>query len=90
MDNKRTFDLKTVDTDDFLELPISAQNLYFHLGTRADNNCLVSNPKKITRMVGGTQDDMKLLIDKKYVALTEKGIVVVMNPEVRKELENGR
>ena len=38
MANRRMFSLDVVDTDIFLDLPISSQALYFHLGMRADDD----------------------------------------------------
>ena len=51
MANRRMFSLNVVDTDTFLEMPQSSQNLYFHLGMRADDDGFVSSPKKITKIV---------------------------------------
>lgn len=48
-------------TDDFVELPVAAQALYFHLGMRADDDGFVSSPKKITKMVNCTLDDLNML-----------------------------
>lgn len=46
---RRIFSVDVIDTDDFLELPSSAQALYFHLGMRADDNGFVSSPNKIIK-----------------------------------------
>ena len=51
MANRRMFSLDVVDTDKFLDMPATSQNLYFHLGMRADDDGFVSNPKKITKLV---------------------------------------
>ncbi len=50
MANRRMFSLDVVDTDVFLDLPISSQVLYFHLGMRADDDGFVSSPKRVTAM----------------------------------------
>ncbi len=52
MANRRMFSLDVVDTDIFLDLPISSQALYFHLGMRADDGGFVSSPKRVTAMIG--------------------------------------
>ena len=62
MANRRMFSLDVVDTDVFLDLPISSQALYFHLGMRADDDGFVSSPKRVTSMIGANQDDLKLLM----------------------------
>lgn len=75
--NRRMFSLNVVDTDAFLDLPISSQALYFHLGMRADDDGFVSSPKKVTAMIGANQDDLKLLIAKGFAIALENGIVVI-------------
>lgn len=77
MANRRMFSLNVVDTDAFLDLPISSQALYFHLGMRADDDGFVSSPKKVTMMIGANQDDLKLLIAKGFAIALNNGIVVI-------------
>lgn len=48
MAEKRMFARKIIDSDAFLEMPLSAQALYFHLNMRADDDGFVNNPKRIT------------------------------------------
>lgn len=57
MARRRMFSLDIVDTDAFLDMPSSAQNLYFHLGMRADDEGFVSSPKRITSLVSSSADD---------------------------------
>ncbi|WP_455790297.1 phage replication initiation protein [Clostridium butyricum] len=76
------FSLDVVDTDKFLELPVSSQNLYFHLGMRADDDGFISSPKKIASMVNCSADDLKLLIAKNYLIPFESGVVVVTDWKV--------
>ena len=73
MANKRMFNLNLIDTDLFLEMPISSQNLYFHLGMRADDEGFVGNPKKIIRTIGANEDDLRVLITKNFVIPFETG-----------------
>ena len=61
MANRRMFSLDIVDTDAFLDMPMSAQCLYFHLGMRADDDGFVGSPKKVIGITGCRMDDMKLL-----------------------------
>lgn len=74
MANRRMFSLDVVDTDIFLDLPISSQALYFHLGMRADDDGFVSSPKRVTSMICANQDDLKLLIAKGFIIALEDGI----------------
>lgn len=71
------FSLDVVDTDAFLELPISSQALYFHLGMRAADDGFVSSPKKIMTIINVNIDDLKVLIAKGFVIAQENGIVII-------------
>ena len=69
MARKRMFNIQIVDSDAFLDMPLSTQALYFHLNMRADDDGFVGNPKRIQRLVGASEDDLKLLIAKRFQAL---------------------
>lgn len=77
MANKRMLSLQIVDTDAFLDMPISSQLLYFHLVMRADDEGFVGNPKKIMRLIGVQEDDMKVLLAKRFLLSFDSGIVVI-------------
>lgn len=77
MAERRMFSKQIIDSDAFLDMPLSAQALYFHLSMRADDDGFINNPKKIQRMVGATDDDCKLLIAKKFVLTFESGVIVI-------------
>jgi hypothetical protein len=77
MANKRMFTMKIVDSDAFLDMPLSAQCLYFHLNMRADDDGFIGNPKRIMRTVGGHEDDLKLLIAKRFLLTFEDGVIVI-------------
>ena len=59
--------MKIVDSDAFLDMPLSTQCLYFHLNMRADDDGFIGNPKRIMKIVGSSEDDLKLLIVKRFV-----------------------
>lgn len=69
--------MKIVDTDAFLDMPLSSQSLYFHLLMRADDDGFVANPKKIARMLGTSEDDYKVIIAKHFVIPFESGVCVI-------------
>jgi hypothetical protein len=71
------FTTKIIDSDAFLEMPPSAQALYFHLNMRADDDGFVNNPRKITRYVGAAEDDLKLLILKRFIIAFDSGVIVI-------------
>lgn len=90
MANRRMFSLDVVDTDIFLDLPISSQALYFHLGMRADDEGFVSSPKRITSMIGANQDDLKLLIAKGFIIAFEDGVIVIRHWKQNNYIQNDR
>ena len=67
MAERRMFAKTIIDSDAFLDMPLSTQALYFHLSMRADDEGFINNPKKIQRMIGATEDDLKLLNAKNFV-----------------------
>lgn len=77
MATKRMFSLNIVDTDSFLDMPQNSQLLYFHLAMRADDEGFIGNPKRIMRMVGSNDDDLKVLVAKKFIIPFESGVCVV-------------
>lgn len=90
MARKRMFDMQIVDTDLFLDMPQSTQNLYFHLGMRADDDGFISNPKKIIKMVGANVDDLNILIVKKFIIPFETGIIVIRHWKLNNYLRKDR
>lgn len=77
MAQRRMFSLKIVDTDEFLDMPQTSQLLYFHLAMRADDDGFVSNPKKISKIISSGDDDMKVLIMKRFIVPFERGVCVI-------------
>lgn len=71
------FSLKVVDTDDFLDMPPTTQNLYFHLAMRADDDGFVNSPKKIMKIVNSPEDDLKILITKQFILPFQSGVIVI-------------
>lgn len=90
MAQKRMFSLQVVDTDTFMDMPTSAQALYFHLGMHGDDDGFVASPRKIARAAGCNSDDMRLLIAKGYVIQFENGVVVITDWNINNTLKNDR
>jgi hypothetical protein len=82
--------MKIVDSDAFLDMPLSTQSLYFHLGMRADDDGFVNSPKRIARLVGAGEDDLKLLIAKRFILAFENGVVVIKHWKMQNTLKNDR
>lgn len=66
-----------IDSDAFIEMPISARLLYYDLAMRADDDGFINAPKKIMRFVGATNDDMNILIMRKFIIPFDNGVVVI-------------
>lgn len=90
MAQKRMFSLSVVDTDQFLEMPLSSRLLYYELGMRADDDGFVSNWKKILAFTGLKEDDMKILITKKYIIPFESGVIVIRHWRLNNYLQSDR
>ncbi|HGL4078248.1 TPA: replisome organizer [Enterococcus faecalis] len=90
MADKRMFSLKIVDSDLFLDMPLSSQCLYFHLSMRADDDGFVNNPKKIIKIIGANEDDLKILIAKGFVIVFDQGIIVITHWKINNYIRNDR
>jgi len=90
MAERRMFTMKIVDSDAFLDMPASAQALYFHLNMRADDDGFVNNPKRIQRYVGASEDDLKLLIVKRFILTFESGVIVIKHWRMHNALRKDR
>lgn len=71
------FTKKITDSDAFLNMPLSAQALYFHLNMAADDEGFVNNPQKIQRVIGAAEDDLKLLMAKNFIIAFDSGVIVI-------------
>ena len=90
MAERRMFTQKITESDAFLEMPLSTQALYFHLCMNADDDGFVKNPKRINKMMGGSDDDLKLLIMKVFILPYESGVVVIKHWRMHNLLRTDR
>lgn len=84
------FAKKIIDSDLFLDMPLSAQSLYFHLSMRADDDGFVDNPKRIQRMIGASDDDFKILLLKQFVVGFDSGVVVIKHWRIHNYIQKDR
>ena len=77
-------------SDAFLDMPMSARCLYFTLGMLADDDGFVNQPKSIMRQCGASDDDMKVLLAKKFVLAFENGVIVIKHWRINNYLRNDR
>lgn len=90
MAKKRMFRLDVLETDAFMDMPLTTQALYFHLNLRADDDGFVGNPKRIARVIGASLDDLNLLIAKKFVLTFEDGVIVIKHWRLHNNLTSNR
>lgn len=90
MAQKRMFSKTIIDSDAFLDMPHSTQLLYFHLNMRADDDGFINNCKNIMRMIGCKEDDLKILITKKFVIPFESGVIVIKHWRIHNYIQNDR
>ena len=89
MAERRMFAKTIIDSDAFIDMPISARLLYYDLAMRADDDGFVNSPKKIMKFVGASVDDMNVLIARQFIISFESGVVVIrhwkMHNYIRKD-----
>lgn len=90
MAERRMFAKSIVDSDAFIDMPMSARLLYYDLCMRADDDGFVNSPKKIMRMIGATNDDMNILIMRKFVIEFENGVVVIKHWRIHNYIQRDR
>ncbi|EHQ8839752.1 hypothetical protein KI123_002379 [Enterococcus faecalis] len=74
MANRRMFSKDVVDSDKFLDMPPTAQNLYFHLGIHADENGYNPKPKAVARMINVSEEYLQMLEENNFIIFTNDGI----------------
>ena len=90
MAERRMFAKTIIDSDAFLDMPQTTQLLYFHLAMRADDDGFINNPKKIQRMIGASDDDLKMLVAKRFIIPFESGIVVIKHWKIHNYIRGDR
>lgn len=90
MAERRMFAKTIIDSDAFLDMPVTARLLYYDLGMRADDDGFVNSPKKIMRTVGASQDDMNILIMRQFIIPFDNGIVVIKHWRIHNYIQKDR
>ena len=90
MAQRRMFSRKITESDQFLDMPMSSQSLYFHINMQADDDGFVGNVKTIKRMIGASDDDLKLLISKRFLIPFDTGIVVIRDWKIHNYIQKDR
>lgn len=90
MAERRMFAMTIVDSDAFLDMTLGAQALYFHLCMRADDDGFLNNPKKIQRIAGANNEDLKQLINKRFLITFPSGVVVIKHWKIHNYIKKDR
>lgn len=90
MAERRMFAKTIIDSDAFIDMPVTARLLYYDLAMRADDDGFVNSPKKIMRMIGASQDDLSILILRKFIIPFESGVVVIKHWRIHNYIQKDR
>lgn len=90
MAERRMFAKSVVESDAFVDMPVSAQALYFHLGMNADDEGFINNPKMIQRCIGANADDLTVLASKGFVIPFDSGVIVIADWKRNNYLQKDR
>jgi len=90
MAERRMFSKQIIDSDAFLNMPLSSQVLYFHLSMRADDDGFINNTQKIIRMIGASPDDFNILVAKKFILTFDSGVIVIKHWLMHNYIRNDR
>ena len=90
MAERRMFAKTIIDSDFFLDMPMSARLLYYDLGMRADDDGFVNSPKKIMKMCGNADNDLSILVAKRFIILFQTGIIVIKHWKLNNYLRADR
>ena len=90
MAERRMFAKTIVTSDAFLDMPLSARCLYFTLGMLADDDGFVNSPKSIMRQVGACQDDLNILLMKRFILAFESGVIVIKHWRIHNYIQKDR
>lgn len=90
MANRRMFAKTITESDAFMDMPLTTQALYFHLGMNADDDGFVNSPKRVQRFIGAADDDMILLLAKGFILKFESGVIVIKHWRINNLLKSDR
>lgn len=90
MADKRMFSKKMISSDAFLEMPLTAQGLFFHLAMRADDDGIVDSPRRIMRECQAKKRDLDILIQKRYVLAFPSGVILIKHWRIHNTIAKDR
>ena len=90
MSAKRMISDTVTGTDAFIEMPLSAQALFFHLVLQGDPKGFFGSAVKTIRSIGASQEDMQTLIDKGYIIRFKSGVCCIRHWNMMNNLKTER
>lgn len=90
MAERRMFSKKILESDAFLDMPLSTQALYIHLAMDADDDGFVNSPRKIQRAIGCNKNDLDLLIATGFVLSFDSGVVCIKHWRIHNYIQRDR
>lgn len=90
MAERRMFAKAIVKSDAFLDLPISSQALYFHLGMEADDRGYVNNARSIIRLIGASVGDIEQLANKKFILIRGENLILIKHWKINNLIKTDR
>ena len=90
MAERRMMAKSIIKSDQFLEMPMSSQLLYFHLLLDADDDGFINAPKSVMRVIGAKDDDMRVLQAKGYIIPFDSGVIVIKHWRIHNSLRKDR
>lgn len=88
--DRRMISIKIIDTDKFIDMPATARLLYYDLSVRADDDGFIGSPRKITKMIGACEDDLRTLIETKFILAFESGVCVIRDWKIHNSIKVDR
>ena len=90
MAERRMMAKSIIKSDQFLDMPSTTQNLYFHMLLDADDDGFINSPKSLMRVIGAKDDDMKLLIAKQFIIPFDTGVIVIKHWKIHNYIRKDR
>lgn len=84
------FSQKIVGSDEFMDMPLSAQALYFHLNMRADDDGFINNTARVLRDIKAKPKDLRVLIEKRFLISFDNGVIVIKHWRMHNTLRKDR
>ncbi len=78
MANRRMFSKSITSSSQFLMMPSSSQNLYFHIGMNADDDGFCEH-FAVMRMTDSKPDDLKILQAKGFVNVFDDRVLIILD-----------